>query len=137
MPSAMVNEPSFQVLRPSVRQMHSHADTLSSATSMQLFPSGTGGLRVTNDPANISTPMLSRQITSSSSTTSESIYPGSTSIGSHERQQPGSDAPQRAESVHSHSTHHSVATSNTADHYESEPQSSKGWLSPQINQHKR
>ena len=125
MPNAMVNEKSFQVLRgarPELRSSASAADSLSSATSMQLFDT-MGGLRVMNDPANISTPMLSRQYTASSA----SVYPDSTSLGSHERtgQAGKAQRPLSVPSIDSHDSYLSGATGSTADHYESEPHSSK------------
>ena len=46
-----------QQSRPVSARAPSESGTLSSATSMQLFGT-TGGLRVTNDPANISTPAV-------------------------------------------------------------------------------
>jgi hypothetical protein len=53
-----VSRPATSSTRPYLTQTVSEVDTLSSATSMQLFGT-TGGLRVTNDPAEISTPNVS------------------------------------------------------------------------------
>jgi len=123
MPTAVVNESSFQVIRgqrPELSKTPTNG-SMSSATSMQLFNS-IGNLRVMNDPANISTPVLSRQYTASSL----SHYPDSTSVGSHG--DVGNGRAQRTlsvPSIHSHTSHISGATSDTADHYESEPHSSK------------
>lgn len=131
---------SYNKRRPSL------TETLSSATSMQLF--GTrGGLRVTNDAANISTPMLSRSQTNASNA---SQYPESNAneghsdvpheSGGRQRELSGTTAvdangvrdrlrtlSQDLGSSES-GTFESHRSSSTADHYESTPQSSRGWL---------
>ena len=58
MPAYMSYPAGRQQSRPVSARMPSESGTFSSATSMQLFGT-TGGLRVTNDPANISTPAVS------------------------------------------------------------------------------
>jgi len=129
-----------QQSRPVSARAPSESGTLSSATSMQLFGT-TGGLRVTNDPANISTPTLSRAVTNASSvsrypdSTSEEVSPPGTGLAGSsgpEGQVGGEDqatsmdlARQRA--ISDNGT--LVSEGSTLAHYASEPHSSRGWIS--------
>jgi len=139
--------PSHTTQRPPFIQQRSRADTNSSATSMQLFNTNAiGGLRIANDPRNISTPQLSRvnTINTLSSETS-SQYPASQSDGrsptsgnsdgdgaaahliDHASGRPATLSSSRSIGDRSFISSTS-ATGSTADHYASEPHSSKGHL---------
>lgn len=147
-PRAISQMPAFpsypagrQQSRPVSARMPSESGTLSSATSMQLFGT-TGGLRVTNDPANISTPALSRAVTNASSashypdSTSEEVSaPGTGLAGSSSggpEGQAASDDPAtrmdlaRQRAISDNGTF--VSEGSTLAHYASEPHSSRGWI---------
>ncbi|KAK9895979.1 hypothetical protein P389DRAFT_72819 [Cystobasidium minutum MCA 4210] len=142
--------------RPDMQDRNrSRADTVNSATSIQYLFDRRGELRVANDPTQIETPVMSREVTRSSLSSRYSAstheHAATEASPSLQRQNSADRASERSSSIsssdnalptrqdsgdnnansndgHSLLSSRSVRTDTTADHYTSEPHSSRGWL---------